>query len=402
MNKQDTYLTTLQAHSEPLIVKEKAKDKTSTCVKLLVAANVALIGLSTGVLVSTLTRGGYPSSQGSSGSFNTNGVSSKLATCQSTYADGISISNTVFVETRANSIENMASTVSHNFSAHPGLSPVVGGSQGQTILQNNNNTFFASIAAHGAYVTVTAQATQDRVGPNFVKTIDDYQQLYSGLETPGIFKGNWKTDAYFGRSRLTFAADYIKQVKTLPFSLSAAQATKVGSLLDAGVSLQAALTNGNIYTEDHSDLASSSWNIKPSFPGRYLGFSTGIFYYSAIKKSLVPLAIRMDVNGLIVTPKDGAEEWLLGKIMLNAIAMWRAQWVDHFTENHFSIQPLTTSAFRTMAVNHPVYVMVQEATKMNAGIIAGGFQVLLAPGTGSADMNLPFNSQVIYNANVYR
>jgi len=230
-----------------------------------------------------------------------------------------------------------------------------------------------------------------------------YQQLYSGLPTPGIFLGNWKTDIYFGQSRLTFFGDYISQTKILPFQLTSTQLSKVSSLLDLGDTIQNALAKGNIYVEDHSDLGNvNTWNIKPSFTGRYMGFATGIFYFSAKSQSLIPLAIRMDVNGLVVTPKDGAEEWLLAKLNLNAITTWRSQWIDHFTENHFAIQPITTSTYRTMATNHPVYIMVQEATKLNPGIISGGFQVLLSPGTGSADVNTPFSNQVVYNSNVYR
>jgi hypothetical protein len=202
---------------------------------------------------------------------------------------------------------------------------------------------------------------------------------------------------------LTFFGDYIAQTKTLPFQLNSAQMTKVSSLLDLGDTIQNALAKGNIYVEDHSDLANpNTWNVKPSFSGRYMGLATGIFYFSVTSNSLIPLAIRMDVNGLIVTPKDGTEEWLLAKFNLNAITTWRSQWVDHFTENHFAIQPITTSAYRTMATNHPVYIMVQEATKVNPGIIASGFQGLLTPVTGSADINTPFSSQVVYNANVYR
>jgi hypothetical protein len=46
--------------------------------------------------------------------------------------------------------------------------------------------------------------------------------------------------------------------------------------------------------------------------------------------------------------------------------------------------------------------MTQAATKLNPGIILGGFIVLLTPGSGDADVNTPFGGKGIYFANVDR
>jgi hypothetical protein len=149
------------------------------------------------------------------------------------------------------------------------------------------------------------------------------------LLQPGIFNGgDWKSDAFFGRARLTFFAEYITKADSLPFPLSN---TRIQNLLDKRDSLDSALKKGRIFVEDQSTFI----KYKPFLlPGRYIGFSTGIFYFSESRQELVPLAIRVDVeSGLIVTPNDGAEEWLFAKMALNAISTWRLQWIDHFTEN---------------------------------------------------------------------
>ena len=55
-----------------------------------------------------------------------------------------------------------------------------------------------------------------------------------------------------------------------------------------------------------------------------------------------------------------------------------------------------------MHTSHPVSLMVLNANKLNAGIIAGGFKILLTPKTGDADINTAINSLGIGKANVER
>jgi hypothetical protein len=104
---------------------------------------------------------------------NPSGACIMLESCEKSYNDGISISTTVLDQTRANAISTIASGVSHDFSAHPGLSPVLGGTLGKLILQNNINTFAATAGINNIYVNLMLDATALILGPNYIKTIDE-------------------------------------------------------------------------------------------------------------------------------------------------------------------------------------------------------------------------------------
>ena len=97
------------------------------------------------------------------------------------YNDGLSIPTKVtglfshFISAqRAASIANMASNVVHNFTAHPGLSPTLGGSIGNIVLTENLLGFLSTAGINGVKTELTLNATLMQRGTNFVKSVDEY------------------------------------------------------------------------------------------------------------------------------------------------------------------------------------------------------------------------------------
>ncbi|KAJ3327327.1 Mitogen-activated protein kinase 4a [Blyttiomyces sp. JEL0837] len=280
----------------------------------------------------------------------------------------------------------------------PGLPPAVNGPTGAGWAEGDYLQFSAVNLPYeqknGALKLQTLLAFQ-ATGVASFSSIQSLKQVYAYIPTPQALQYDPTTDAYFGHSRLTFAAHYITAVKALPFTLTSAQTTEVTALLDTADTIANALANNRIFVEDHS---SYNWTLNYVFPGRYVAIPTAVFYYSNKTGNMIPLAIKTHtVKGYVVSPSNG-QDWLLAKIMVNNFHTWRCNTVDHFMDAHMVFEPLQTSRLRTMGDAHPISVYLAAALKQNTGNALAGVRLLLPPLIGAMDMNFAINSTGILNA----
>ncbi|KAJ3327328.1 hypothetical protein HDU76_011980 [Blyttiomyces sp. JEL0837] len=318
--------------------------------------------------------------------------------CNASFVDGLYLpSQDPNIGTR-NALLNMIGPTFLHTTRIAGLPLAIGGPSGIGWAEADYTQFMAinlAFEQQNAGLKVQTFFGFMQAGVTSFTTIASMKQAYALLPPAQSLNYDTTTDSYFGHSRQSFAAHYITAVKALPFALTSNQTTEVTKLLDKNETLTTALTNGKIFVEDHS---SFNWTLPYVIPGRYVGFPTAVFYYSAATGKMVPLAIKTNpVNGLVVTPSSGYD-WLLAKIVTNAIHTWRANTVDHFLESHMALEPLQTSRLRTMGDAHPVSVYLANTLKLNTGNTLAGIRLLLPAVYGATDANYAINDTAIVTA----
>jgi hypothetical protein len=107
------------------------------------------------------------------------GVAYALKGCQNddNYNDGISIPRKATAAERSAAIATVAAGVVHNYTAHPGLSPTLGGPLGNNLLLLDLQNFFATASPNAAQARGILDATLAKVGVDYVKTVDEYVTL---------------------------------------------------------------------------------------------------------------------------------------------------------------------------------------------------------------------------------
>jgi arachidonate 15-lipoxygenase (second type) / 8-lipoxygenase (S-type) len=196
---------------------------------------------------------------------------------------------------------------------------------------------------------------------NGLQTLDDYTLLYDGHwktllpegPVPGMLT-NYTQDLLFSMERLSLSPYQIRRLNPSSDILQFVIPDSVSKSI-TGMTLRQLLQTGRLFYADYRDQAKLTPN-----PGRYSANVDAYFYIDPASGDFLPLAIRSNVGaGLIYTPKDSPNDWLLAKMMFNVNDFWFAQW-NHLAATHEVVQITYLAAIRALSDSHPVMAMLNR------------------------------------------
>ncbi|KAK6585994.1 hypothetical protein PZA11_001051 [Diplocarpon coronariae] len=238
-----------------------------------------------------------------------------------------------------------------------------------------------------AYIMSAAQTdlelAKDAVAANGgLNTLEDYSHiLYSnqwlssvpGGTSPGIL-ANYSDDLLFSMERLSLNVFPLQRVKVageLPFELDQGISVDI-----TGMELEVLKNEGRLFVVDHA------YQSKYTKSQRYGAACTALFFIHPSSGDFLPLAIKTNVGpsgGLIYTPLDSPDDWLLAKIMFNSNDLFHAQ-IFHLISSHVVAEIAHQSAIRTLSDEHPVMLLLERLMFQAYALRPVGAQVLFNEG----------------------
>ncbi|KAJ3410344.1 Hydroperoxide isomerase aloxe3 [Chytridiales sp. JEL 0842] len=217
-------------------------------------------------------------------------------------------------------------------------------------------------------------------GMTKITTLGDYDALYDIVGKPAGATPNALTDAYFGRTRVTWSPLYLTKLTTrIPLNVT----NSMVSEFLGGLTLTDALQAGRLFIVDHSEVMLEL--LKFQQEGKFGCAPTALFFLNN-EGDMMPVAIQLNPNGLVLTPND-QWDWMLAKMAFNAMDTTRIGTVDHFLNTHIALIPISTSFNRKLSPSHPVYAMLDGILLKNLGIINTGISNGLSPTYGAFVFN---------------
>lgn len=201
------------------------------------------------------------------------------------------------------------------------------------------------------------QAKLEGMGP--FHSAESFAAGYEALETAGLIEKPQcldNSDEGFGAMRLGVrghnlhlvrSGEYNQYLDDLPRVLVVDQCYEK--------SIGEARLKNKVFVQDftgyraYSDESESDTKYAPSI----LGF----FCYNSKSDRLLPLAIHILDTGLTYTKLDSEGEWVFAKMALDATEL-NFQQMRHLVETHLVSIPIQVEMIRSMAVEHPIYALL--------------------------------------------
>ncbi|KAK2629831.1 hypothetical protein QTJ16_000651 [Diplocarpon rosae] len=238
-----------------------------------------------------------------------------------------------------------------------------------------------------AYIMSAAQAdlalAKEAVAANGgLNTLEDYGHiLYSNQWLSSVPGGtgqgilaNYTDDLLFSMQRLSLNVYPLQRVKVadeLPFELDEGISVSI-----TGVELETLKNEGRLFVVDHA------YQSKYTKSQRYGAACTALFFIHPSSGDFLPLAIKTNVgpsDGLIYTPLDTPNDWLLAKIMFNSNDLFHAQ-IFHLISSHVVAEIVHQSAMRTLSDEHPIMLLLERLMFQAYAVRPLGAQVLFNEG----------------------
>ncbi|XP_002119368.4 polyunsaturated fatty acid 5-lipoxygenase [Ciona intestinalis] len=74
---------------------------------------------------------------------------------------------------------------------------------------------------------------------------------------------------------------------------------------------------------------------------------------------LRPVAIQLEEDGHVFTPRDSYYDWLLAKLYFRCCDVNVHEWKYHFLRTHASMEPFAVAVFRSFSRRHPLYKLLR-------------------------------------------
>lgn len=219
---------------------------------------------------------------------------------------------------------------------------------------------------------------------NGLKTLDDYVKLYDGQweqstfpsgVSPGLLT-NYTNDLLFSMERLSFNPYAVRRLspeEDVPFLIDDEIVRNV-----SGQSLTELHSSSRLFYIDHR----GQDKLTRATDGKYSAACDALFYISEASGNFLPLSIRTmnpHNDGLVYTPRDSPEDWLLAKMMFNSADFFMAQF-HHLANTHYVAEVLFQAAIRTLSDNHPVLALLSRIMYGAFGIRPAAVANLFDPG----------------------
>ncbi|MDD9952583.1 MAG: lipoxygenase family protein [Zetaproteobacteria bacterium] len=206
-----------------------------------------------------------------------------------------------------------------------------------------------------------------------VATLEDLVRMYQSFTTlwPVPYTvDNWKSDFQFAELRRTYFGHQLKKVDASFFDLGLSP-TQLSHLLGS----DKPLAEHALYGIDLRDV--EKYNANDGRPQRVPG-SQVLFALNSCDDFVV-LGIKLS-NGLVYTPFDAEEEWMMAKIAVNTGEFLYTS-AQHFMDTHLLVEPIRVELMRHVSRQHPVHALLMHHLKNGYGNTILGFRKLFTNGT---------------------
>lgn len=206
-----------------------------------------------------------------------------------------------------------------------------------------------------------------------VETMDDLKNMYARfspqLPVPKSLE-NWDSDVQFADLRRTYMGHRLERLQEPLFELELND-RQLGLLLGSDKSL----SSHTLYGIDQMDVERYNAN-----DGRrqYMPGSQAMFAATECD-SFVVLGIKLS-NGLVYTPFDNENEWMMAKIAFSSGEFLYTAG-QHFIETHLLVEPVRTEMLRHLSKAHPVHALLAPHMKNLFGNTVAGLESLFTKDT---------------------
>ncbi|MCJ1405413.1 hypothetical protein MMC11_008641 [Xylographa trunciseda] len=199
---------------------------------------------------------------------------------------------------------------------------------------------------------------------------------------------NYSQDLFFSMERLSVNPYVVKRLhpkQELPFEVD----DEIVDRLAPGWNLEMLHANGRLFLADHSYQAKY-----PTIEGKFSPACSAYFYIHPATRDFLPLAIKTNVgSNLTYTPVDGADDWLLAKMMFNVNDLFHGQ-IFHLANSHAVMEAVYQAALRTLSAVHPVRAFLDRIMYQAFAIRPVGEDVLFNPG-GVFDQSFALSNEAV-------
>ncbi len=213
----------------------------------------------------------------------------------------------------------------------------------------------------------------------------DYENLFQLIEPP-LAQRYWREDWYFAWQRLAGTNPMqLRQVTELPDACPLTEARF--AQIAVGDSLAAALAEGRLFSAEFSILKGVSTGVSEGWR-KYLSAPLGLFVLDRHRTQFMPLSLQWDAaNGSpssFFTPQDG-RAWQMAKTVFQVADSNYHGVVLHGTYCHMVVGMVAVCTYRTLAVNHPVRILLHPHFQFTVPIHAAT-QSVFGPGGRTATL----------------
>jgi len=210
------------------------------------------------------------------------------------------------------------------------------------------------------------------------ESLQEFVELYRAIGLPPIAK-DYLEDRIFAAMRTAGPNPVMLQRMAavdsrLPITDELFEATVPGDSLDA------AMAEGRLYLADYAILDGAELGDFPNGQ-KYLYAALALFVVDRDSKLLTPVAIQCQQQpgpkNPIFTPADGWN-WAIAKTMVEIADGNVHEASTHLGRTHLLMEPFVVSAFRQLAPNHPLSVLLIPHFEGTLAINAAAWQHLIA------------------------
>ncbi|KAJ3407762.1 Hydroperoxide isomerase aloxe3 [Chytridiales sp. JEL 0842] len=234
--------------------------------------------------------------------------------CDAQYNDGLYITqNDPDPSVRRDSVAFRRSGFEHVWNGNATLPPGIGGTAGLTY----------SMVVHGLllkdFIPWSAKVNQWNMQTHLasiaenttIQSLADFDFVYRYFGKPKGAVPAALTDAYFGRSKVTWSPEYltiVKSISSLPMNITDADVSNITS----GKTLADLVQQKRLFAVDHRDRMLRQLQPQYRRPGVYACAPAALFFVDDAG-NLMPLAMQLNPNDPIFTPNDNWD-WQLAKM----------------------------------------------------------------------------------------
>ena len=209
--------------------------------------------------------------------------------------------------------------------------------------------------------------TQSPVKNVHADSISAFHRLYQTIPMPDRVAKVWQDDRQFAWMRIAGPNPmWLRQIRALPakFPVSedhfsrAMSAHRARGYTAADDTLAGALDEGRIFLLDFEALDGIPSGTYPHGRTKYVVPAIALFALARDSKTLLPMAIQCGQQGGLPIFVPGDSQWTTAKLAVQVADGNMHQAVVHLAWTHLVTEPVVLALRRTLAKNHPIYLLL--------------------------------------------
>jgi len=147
--------------------------------------------------------------------------------------------------------------------------------------------------------------------------------------------------------------------------------------------LPQAATENRLFLVDYPQFQLATTDLQA---GRYVGSPIALFYRRDC--DLEPVLIQLE-PGRIVTPLDGADDWMRAKLSVQVADVTHHELLAHLGYTHLAMEAFAIATPRQLPANHPLYRLLRPHFQFLLAINTRGNRILLGEGAAIDTLMAP-------------